>query len=214
MASDVICPGCGGRYHETVDEDGFLDGVNGERGAGPAAAALRSDEAVLRFDAQTQGEIRKLPLVVFSERPVGHRREPRLPPVRRAVHGSSGIHQASGSPDHSGGFPEGRKRRARKGAGRVRVLQRHRNAQRPYVRSGHGPEHLSRVPGSVELGRHTSQQEAVMQSNKEQVLRSQESNFKDLVKTIGKGQEAKEMSVRSGLREERTVESYNDRSGR
>ena len=31
MASDVICPGCGGRYHETVDEDGFLDGVNGER---------------------------------------------------------------------------------------------------------------------------------------------------------------------------------------
>ena len=53
-----------------------------------------------------------------------------------------------------------------------------------------------------------------MQNNKEQVLRSQESSFKDLVKKIGKGQEAKEMSVRSGLREERTVESYNDRSER
>ena len=54
-----------------------------------------------------------------------------------------------------------------------------------------------------------------MQSNKEQVLRSQEqAASKTSSKKSGKGQEAKEMSVRSGLREERTVESYNDRSGR
>ena len=98
MASDVICPGCGGRYHETVDEDGFLDGVNGERVPDLRRRRFDPTRPCNGSMLKLKEKYEKLPLVVFSERSVGHRREPRLPPVRRAVHGFAGIRPSSWIP--------------------------------------------------------------------------------------------------------------------